>query len=268
MVYETRIIAFIDILGFKNIIDDSLIGDITDDQKEIKRIYDTISLAREVLSMDDNKQNEIIESMRITHFSDSFIISFQFNEKSGVFFILLRLLWLSFTFAFNGFLCRGALTIGKIVHDEKVVFGLGLVSAYQLESKKAKYPRIILDKKIIAIGQRFHGEQHDSDFERKSIEEIVTKDKDNFYYIDYISKAKDEFDCPECDFQVYISNLKKITERGLKSDCKRIIKKYEWLKEKLNQIIKHYKSDFTIKQLEESGFDDLADFYRKLEIIE
>lgn len=44
-----------------------------------------------------------------------------------------------------GFWLRGAVTIGLLHHDEDIVFGPALNRAYELESRHAIFPRIILD---------------------------------------------------------------------------------------------------------------------------
>lgn len=44
-----------------------------------------------------------------------------------------------------GFFFRGGVTIGDLFHDGHIVFGPALNQAYDLESKKAVYPRAILD---------------------------------------------------------------------------------------------------------------------------
>src|ERR1700734_1453383 len=50
----------------------------------------------------------------------------------------------------KGFLLRGGITVGEVVHDDECVFGPGLVRAYELESKKAYYPRFVLDHDVAA----------------------------------------------------------------------------------------------------------------------
>lgn len=50
--------------------------------------------------------------------------------------------------ALKGFLLRGGITIGEIVHDGECVFGPALNRAYELESQIAKYPRFVLDPDI------------------------------------------------------------------------------------------------------------------------
>lgn len=50
---------------------------------------------------------------------------------------------------------RGAISIGTIHFDDerKIVYGSGLIKAYELESKE-KYPRVIIDPAIIAFQER------------------------------------------------------------------------------------------------------------------
>jgi len=48
-----------------------------------------------------------------------------------------------------GFIIRGAITIGDLYHDERIVFGPALNQAYEIESTIANYPRVIVDKRIV-----------------------------------------------------------------------------------------------------------------------
>lgn len=50
-----------------------------------------------------------------------------------------------------GFFIRGAVTIGEVYHDDRSVFGPALVWAYELESKVAQNPRIIIDPDIAEL---------------------------------------------------------------------------------------------------------------------
>lgn len=50
-----------------------------------------------------------------------------------------------------GMLIRGGLALGKLFHSDGVVFGDGLISAYELESKVAIYPRIAVQPRLLNI---------------------------------------------------------------------------------------------------------------------
>nr|WP_317187917.1 hypothetical protein [Acinetobacter gerneri] len=69
----------------------------------------------------------------------------------------------------HNILLRGALTIGEIYHDENMVFGPAMVEAYELESKVAEFPRIILHDKI------------EADYEQWLAEVRATDDQERIY---------------------------------------------------------------------------------------
>src|SRR5947209_7979477 len=47
-----------------------------------------------------------------------------------------------------GFLLRGGATIGNLHHAQNIVFGEAMIEAYELETRTAVYPRIVLSSKI------------------------------------------------------------------------------------------------------------------------
>jgi hypothetical protein len=48
-----------------------------------------------------------------------------------------------------GFLIRGGVTIGNLYHAQGIVFGPAMVEAYELESRTAVYPRIVVSHTIM-----------------------------------------------------------------------------------------------------------------------
>jgi hypothetical protein len=61
-----------------------------------------------------------------------------------------------------GFFVRGAIVKGRLFHDDKMVFGEALVRAYRLETKVARYPRIMIERDVAVDIQAFcklHGHQ-------------------------------------------------------------------------------------------------------------
>jgi hypothetical protein len=49
----------------------------------------------------------------------------------------------------KGFFIRGGISVGSFYSDKNIIFSKGLVNAYLLESKKANFPRVIIDKLIM-----------------------------------------------------------------------------------------------------------------------
>jgi len=51
----------------------------------------------------------------------------------------------------QGFVLRGSITLGKCHFGENFIFGPGLIESYNLESKSAIYPRVIIDRSVINL---------------------------------------------------------------------------------------------------------------------
>ena len=164
LTYECRIVAFIDILGFKEIVKQSV-----NDTSRIQLIYSVLEYLKDwettdkwdlkLVEIEEDAQYRGVENFDIrgktncTSFSDSIVISVKVdnnvNEMAST--LVSNLSYIGAVLLEKGILFRGGMTIGNIIHnDNGTVFGQDLIDAYQLESKSAKYPRIILSDKLIS----------------------------------------------------------------------------------------------------------------------
>lgn len=270
MKYEERVVAFIDILGFKNIVDKTVGEDGIENEKKIDEILEAFQVISNIVHPDEWLTQHGSTKM-VSIFSDSIIISFNAKDQAEVFHTLLELLWVQMELIKYGFLCRGAVTYGKLIHQENYAFGPAFIEAYILESKAALYPRIILSEEIIHIGKINHGHQHFEEDEEEYIKNLLGVDSDGLYYIDYFLNACSEFDWPECEFPLYLEKLKEIVHEGLAVSRKynrvdlRI--KFQWLKMRYNEMVKSLSNEENIKRLRKSNLNDIADFYTNLILI-
>ena len=232
--YEYRICCFIDILGFKNHLDETLKDDGNDSIKKIEEIKGVIDLANSILKEMDNG---IFKSKMVTQFSDSIVLSFRIEEKSGVFYALIDFLHVSLEFANKGFLTRGGIAVGKLIHTNKHIFGPALVEAYNLESKIARFPRIILHPDVLGVAKYFPSSHNSSTDELESVHTCLSKDDDGYYYIDYIGKVVSELDDNNYGLIDYLNGLKKTILKSMKSDDSNINDKIDWLRKKYNNYI-------------------------------
>lgn len=165
--YENRITAFIDILGFRNIIQKTTQND--EYAKQILAVLNSMKSEEIIKEMfveinekeaDEEKMQELLKmqsllseqmrkesSLQVTHFSDSIVISIGLeNDMYAMSMIeyvvrLIYRLWRDFKI-----LIRGAIVVDKFVHIENgAIIGPALVKAYDYETNLANYPRIILD---------------------------------------------------------------------------------------------------------------------------
>lgn len=274
MKYEQRIVAFIDILGFKALLNDTLDKNGDDNEQAIDSVVSAYEAIRDIWDLDkksDYLNTESSESKKVSIFSDCLVVSFEINQPSEVFFTLLEIKWLIMRLLSRKILCRGAVSLGKFIHTDNYLFGPALVEAYTLESKAAMYPRVILDNTVIDAGANNRGIDHSFTQEKEYVQSLLEQDSDGMYYIDYFFKAQSELDDPEYGFPEYIDNLANIIRKGLmgsshhsKADLR---VKYSWMRERFNHMVDIVTNKDAITRLRDSGDIELAAFYSDLKKI-
>jgi hypothetical protein len=149
---EPRIICFLDILGFSEFVN-RYDNDIT--STFLQEIQESFALARVHLLENKNQYNkEAIEHLEYQTFSDNVCISIPYFDNENDFLSNFNILsiyvrGLQMIMMSKGFFMRGGISIGSYYADNNIIFSKGLINAYKLESEKAIYPRILVDKVII-----------------------------------------------------------------------------------------------------------------------
>ena len=272
MKYEKRVVAFIDILGFKSLLDETTSSSGEDDEQKIDNVISAYKAIKDIWEIDSTISGlKNSTSKKVSIFSDSIVVSFKAEEPSEVFSTLLDLKHLIMRLIYRKILCRGAVSIGKFIHTDDYLFGPALVEAYTLESKAAMYPRIILDRDIIEAGYKNGPSHHSPSEEKKYVESLLEQDSDGMYYIDYYFKAQSELDDPDYDFPEYIGILGDIIRKGLmgsshhgKADLR---VKYSWMRERYNRMIEIVTDKRALDNLNNSGLPELSEFYKDLKKI-
>ncbi len=261
MKYEDRVVLFVDILGFKNIINSTVNSNGTDNEQQIENVYNTFLSINDLYDI-NKKDNFIQENVSITQFSDSLVISFLVKELGEIFWNIFFLQLLSMRLISHGIICRGAISYGKLIHNDNIIFGPALIDAYNAELNNAKYPRIILEESIITLAAEHHSDHHLPIHEVEAIFDIVSEDNDGLFYIDYFGKALENLDDPYYDPPGYIEQIRNVIIAGLKIDGSGVKEKYEWMKNKFNELVNE------IKENDLSNFDfELQEYYEELEYI-
>jgi hypothetical protein len=140
--YERRLVVFYDFLGWR-----SEIISAGSDPKKIGRLRRMLLLHSRLLKIDG--------PVTVTTFSDNVVIS-TVPDKDATPIFLDAIATLQLHASAKGFLMRGGVAVGDLIHDSEVVFGPALNRAYELESKIAIYPRIVVDDEVVRIGNIGH----------------------------------------------------------------------------------------------------------------
>lgn len=239
-VYEDRLCLFLDILAFKNHIDESAKSETSPDQKSgklmtVSRLYSALDAINKVMT---NKIDGLSHqsSKIVTQVSDSIVVSYKLDEESAVFYTLLDIYYLQIELIKRGLLVRGAITYGKLIHDNRFVFGPALNEAVEFE-KLAMYPRVILSQEIIELGKRSHGSQHSSKHEEYSIKSLLKQDLDGMFYVDYFAVDPSEFDHHWFGLQEHLIELRDLIKKMSQLTRNPSIKiKHSWMRQKYNDV--------------------------------
>lgn len=148
---EDRIVCFADVLGFKQMIEKYDLDSSSNILFEFREAYQEAidSVIRAGAGFNSKR-------IKFQMFSDNICISISYKNKKESF--VESFAELSFLASFfqlslmtRGFYIRGGIAKGSYYSDNNMIFSNALVKAYELESKKAIYPRIIVEQEIVDL---------------------------------------------------------------------------------------------------------------------
>lgn len=223
------IIAFLDILGGKNMI-------IKDDDASLNLVHNSYT---ESIKKYKELGNQRFQIPQINIFSDNISISFPIDKNLDnvcecIFSVIFFCSILTLQFTINGLLIRGGITIGYCFSDAIMVWGKALVRAYEIESTIAIYPRIVIDPLADEV---FHF------LSKSKYQKLICKDFDGLYFIDifYSQQNHEVLSLLEGLIHNIENSIGKLDDKNLKER-----QKLQWLQnyycEKYNYIKNNIKS--------------------------
>ena len=230
LAYCRRIIAFYDILGFSELV--------KKDEHGKNRIHAALLAAQ---GREQGREGQYVQKWvaennqrKSISFSDCVVLTSEEDESEFQEMISCLANVQAYLLS-NGILTRGGLTVGKVFDEYQLLYGPGVVEAYELESKKAVAPRIIINK------DAYIGDKEDT------IKKLFILNEENW---------KNSFLAEDSDCEIFIDYLKymKISQEKLNTKIKRNIEisftnmtparvreKFWWLKNYYNNT--YYTSD-------------------------
>lgn len=146
-------------------------------------------------------KSEVDESLLyFKSFSDNVLLAhprFSEDMESEFGFILLSISEYQFEMALKGFFIRGGLSVGQLFVDDNSVYGAALIDAYELESKVAVNPIVVLCESTTKLVDQhltyYHGEW------APQVRHVLVN-ADGRYFINYLYECVIETDDgPELD---------------------------------------------------------------------
>ncbi|BDA80200.1 hypothetical protein LPTSP3_g31300 [Leptospira kobayashii] len=226
--YAERIVGFLDILGFKEIINKlehnpDLHEQVLYALNKMKE-YKTYSMSRKIKTA--------LSKLEISVFSDSIAIS---SKVNNIFDVLWASGWIQSHLLYVGILVRGGISIGPTFHQKGILYGSGLVKAYEIESNIANYPRVVIDPVLL----------NKLTDQIKSV--FTNTDSDGFCYIDPFKFAVNPPNATELandgydPREVYFNKVKKYIDEAIAgTENLNHLAKWRWLSNKLTDAMSLY----------------------------
>ena len=169
-------------------------------------------------------------------FSDTLVLAAPVTDKDGEQYaidgLILQAAWLQLTLLASGFFVRGGLSLGWFHIDNGLIFGPALADAYELESRHAVYPRVVISKDAEA------SLRHDPRRAFGAVEPLgrgLLCDGDGWTFVDYLELLLDALDDPVVAIEVHRDHV--IDRLDRHRDDKRVWEKYRWVAEYHNAFV-------------------------------
>lgn len=266
--YQKRAVAFLDVLGFRqkliqfeqeaesNRIKVPVEGDEVAGKYMSQKANDFINAFKVAISALDQKK------YRYYLFSDNICISsIEETTPDDLQDLLLVISKLYFEFARRGYFLRGGVDYGLFIDEKVIAIGNPLAIAYELETKKAVYPRIVLSQKLIDEFQRF-----DASFKKEFdlfYSDVLIQESCEIKYLNiFLHVFQSDYRQDREEFfshfhSVLITNL----EENKRNEA--VYVKYEWLANQFNEFIDLFTEhlaflDSNFNPEDETGFLDFV----------
>lgn len=275
-IYEKRILAFLDILGFSTMVEDSKVD--TSIRRKIKN-------ATEIIRSETDYE---YEEKKVSTFSDSAVISYRIKSQSSLFYLLIDIIHLQLKLGALGIMIRGGIAVGDCYHDGKIVFGPAMNEAYRLESKVALWPRVVIKKETLNIGiaESLDPNPYAMKYDIPDIMSCLKRDDYNeesnnpeLYFVDFLRQPQELIDFGDeyfewlRDFRVaiveglnrYSSKNEDNTELS-KADAEKIFKKYRWIMNYWNSVVLDDNASLPVPDIDPEYQKAFRKKYRDLKI--
>ena len=229
MRYQKRLLAFIDILGFSEMINNTIDKEANEIQDKTDYLYNFFENAQELLKKEFH--NNIENDSRVYNlFSDTIVISYLETEEGGVFRLFADVIFLLLTALKSNTMLRGSIVCDWLCHEENKIFGPALVKAYNMEKSIAIYPRIVFDNEILKIADIYPAKWIKRTDRNTIQKKLITKDFDGLYFFDY-KKIINYFTSDNYE-NIYLKMLNQLINKLTNTKDPKKLSKYLWLKEK------------------------------------
>lgn len=227
--YTQYYIAFLDLLGFKNIINEKTCHDIFTIFLNIRNPVMQVQIYQNEAwhSLIDK---ETVQKINIKVMSDSILFYIPTTEKDALCTLITVCTWfqVSMIQLQEPILLRGGIVCGDMLALGDVTYGPGLTNAYLMEDKIAKYPRIIMEEALV--------ERAFKETSKKChplLQKFLFRDFDEYCTLDYLSAFHGDKSHKQT-VQQFNSHVNTVLQSELNLSIR---EKYSYLEEKMKIVL-------------------------------
>lgn len=195
--YRPAVVTFLDILGFGQLVK----------QESASKVQEVLAVVSKFVA----KVSRNPYSPQAFAFSDSIVRVRHIDglnalHPTGLLFSeILDIVHAQAELVPHNVILRGAITVGEIYADGSTVFGPALVRAYELETKTALYPRVVIDPHALNQLRQdaaLRAEHHSVKEEVQCVRDLLRRGENGSWFVDYLHSFSPELDEPamEPDF--------------------------------------------------------------------
>jgi hypothetical protein len=141
--YPERLRAYIDILGFRG-----FVASLRENSTNVTALRNILEVVHRPINLGVADRTAL--EYRTQSISDAVAISIV-PTVQGLIELFMTVEFSAMALLASGYFIRGAITKGRLYHDEDIVFGEALIKAYDLEQTVVRYPRIMVTSEAASI---------------------------------------------------------------------------------------------------------------------
>lgn len=227
--YTEYYIAFLDLLGFKNIINEKTCHDIFTIFLNIKNPVKQVQIFQNG-SWHSLIDKDTVEKIKIKIMSDSILFYIPTTEKDALCTLITVCTWFQLRMIQlqEPVLLRGGIVCGDMLALGDVTYGPGLTNAYLMEDKIAKYPRIIMEETLVEKVFRETSKKC-----HPLLQKFLFRDFDEYCTLDYLSMLPNDNDHKQA-VQVFNTHIDSVLHSELTPSIR---EKYLYLEEKMKIVL-------------------------------
>lgn len=148
--YENRLTAYVDILGWSDAIKTESASSLYAALEPIiqRAAFNSQHHRNALIEEFGNQVNPLMLEVQFGFFSDCLVLSIPVSMEGRIFDVISHL---SMKLLQRGFAVRGGVSVGNLFHNDQIIFGPALIEAHRIETEQAKFPRVMIDPKVITV---------------------------------------------------------------------------------------------------------------------